>query len=162
MVFIAPSKKQNRNYSEAHALCNLGSYYLDRANLARAEDYFKQCLSITLNFMRNIFLIASLAIASLVFFGASPVKKTEPQAEINWITIEEAIQLAENGTDKKFFIDVYTDWCGWCKRMDKTTFSDPEVSKHMNDNFYCVKLDADKTSGYPCIHICFNRWTWVS
>ncbi len=44
---------------------------------------------------------------------------------------------------KKIFIDVYTDWCGWCKKMDATTFMNPEIAKYMNDNFYCVKMNAE-------------------
>jgi thioredoxin-related protein len=40
-------------------------------------------------------------------------------------------------------IDVYTDWCGWCKRMDATTFSDPEIITMMNNHFYPVKLNAE-------------------
>ena len=44
---------------------------------------------------------------------------------------------------KKFMVDVYTDWCGWCKRMDAATFEQPEVAKYLNENFYPVKLDAE-------------------
>jgi len=43
---------------------------------------------------------------------------------------------------KKLFIDVYTDWCGWCKKMDVSTFKNAEVIREMNENFYAVKLDA--------------------
>ena len=32
---------------------------------------------------------------------------------------------------RKYFIDVYTDWCGWCKKMDKDTFQNPEVAAYM-------------------------------
>ena len=45
---------------------------------------------------------------------------------------------------KKVFVDVYTNWCGWCKRMDKTTFKDPVVVQYLNDNFYPVKLNAEQ------------------
>ena len=41
------------------------------------------------------------------------------------------------------FIDVYTNWCGWCKRMDQTTFKDPDIVKLLTGNYYCVKVDAE-------------------
>ena len=56
---------------------------------------------------------------------------------------EEAVQKNEL-EPKKLFIDVYTDWCGWCKKMDASTFKDPKVIQEMNDNFYAVKLDAEQ------------------
>lgn len=62
--------------------------------------------------------------------------------EINWLTIEEA--EAHNKTEpRKILIDVYTDWCGWCKKMDATTFKDKEMVNYLNQNFYCVKLDGE-------------------
>ena len=64
------------------------------------------------------------------------------QDKIKWHSIEEAIQLASH-EPRIIVIDVYTDWCGWCKRMDATTFSNPEVVETMNKHFYPVKLDAE-------------------
>ncbi len=64
------------------------------------------------------------------------------QEEVKWYSIDEAVELAAS-SPKVLVIDVYTDWCGWCKRMDATTFSDPEVAKMLNENFYPVKLDAE-------------------
>ncbi|TRZ42772.1 thioredoxin family protein [Robertkochia solimangrovi] len=67
-----------------------------------------------------------------------------PAQEIEWMTWEEAIAKTEKDKDpKKIFIDVYTDWCGWCKRMDKDTFNNPEVAAYMKENFYMVKFDAE-------------------
>ena len=40
-------------------------------------------------------------------------------------------------------VDVYTDWCGWCKKMDKETFTDPAVIKYINEKFYAVKMNAE-------------------
>ncbi len=65
----------------------------------------------------------------------------EPE-KINWLTLEEAQKLSEK-EPRKIIMDVYTDWCGWCKKMDKTTFSDAEVAKFVNKHFYAVKLKAD-------------------
>lgn len=64
--------------------------------------------------------------------------------ELSWLTVEQASKIASNNNSKKFLIDVYTDWCGWCKVMDKKTFTDPEVIKYLNDNFHVVKFDAEQ------------------
>lgn len=64
--------------------------------------------------------------------------------DINWISFEEAVSLTQKeGNTKKVFIDVYTDWCGWCKKMDKDTFQNPEVATYMQANFYMVKFNAE-------------------
>jgi len=65
------------------------------------------------------------------------------ESPVNWISFEEAVEKSK--TDKKkIFIDVYTDWCGWCKVMDKKTFSQPEIASYLNENFYAVKLNAEQ------------------
>jgi len=67
--------------------------------------------------------------------------QTKPQ-EIEWLDFETAID--RNEKEKKFiFIDIYTDWCGWCKRMDATTFKDPKVTDFMRNNVYAVKMNAE-------------------
>lgn len=64
--------------------------------------------------------------------------------EVQWLTWQEATELARTEANpKKIFIDVYTDWCGWCKRMDQDTFQNPQVAQYMSDNFYMVKLDGE-------------------
>ncbi|RYF85706.1 MAG: DUF255 domain-containing protein, partial [Chitinophagaceae bacterium] len=54
------------------------------------------------------------------------------------------VQVAMKKQPKKVFMDVYTDWCGWCKVMDKKTFSHPDVIRYINKNFYAVKLNAEQ------------------
>ncbi len=67
--------------------------------------------------------------------------------QVNWLSWEEAMTLAtKEGNNKKIFVDVYTDWCGWCKKMDKDTFQNPEVARYMEENFHMVKLDAEDTN----------------
>lgn len=84
--------------------------------------------------IRNIFIIMGLIGLTL--------HTAEAQEQVKWYSIEEAVQLAQE-EPRLLVIDVYTDWCGWCKRMDATTFSDPAVAKMMNSHFYPVKLDAE-------------------
>ncbi len=68
---------------------------------------------------------------------------TTEAADIQWMTWEQAVKANKNAP-KALFIDVYTDWCGWCKRMDATTFKDPKVVQYVSDNFYAVKFDAEQ------------------
>ena len=99
--------------------------------------------------MKKNFLFAflGLVLLSLVAFNLSSKKSevTQPisTTAIKWYTLEEAIQ-ANKKSEKKFFIDIYTDWCGWCKVMDKKTFQDPAVIKYLNENFYAVKFNAEQ------------------
>lgn len=84
--------------------------------------------------MKKAFIIIGLALIGL--------NATIAQEEVKWYSIEEAVQLASK-EPRVLVIDVYTDWCGWCKRMDATTFSDPAVAEILNKNFYPVKLNAE-------------------
>jgi len=61
---------------------------------------------------------------------------------VKWYTIDEALKLNEKNP-KKIFIDMYTDWCGWCKTMDKNTFSNPQIAEYLNKYFYPVKFNAE-------------------
>lgn len=62
--------------------------------------------------------------------------------QIQWMSLEEAI-AAQKITPKKIFMDVYTDWCGPCKLLDKKTFQNPDVSKYISEHYYAVKFNAE-------------------
>jgi thioredoxin-related protein len=79
------------------------------------------------------FLIVILALSPLFTYA---------QDKINWMTWEEAIAANEKNP-KKIFVDVYTDWCKWCKKMDKTTFKNSNVVEDINKYYYAIKLDAE-------------------
>lgn len=95
------------------------------------------------------YLKLGLGVFSLLFLFSSFT--AEPPAEnvqdkdvaVQWMTWEEAIE-ANAKHPKKIFVDVYTNWCGWCKRMDKTTFADKKIATYLNENFYCVKFNAEQ------------------
>lgn len=93
--------------------------------------------------MKN-FSIFSL-IAAVLLFSFTFKTTTENlgnDKEIKWHTLEEALKISKK-EKKPIFIDVYTDWCGWCKRMDKATFSEASVIDYVNKNYIAVKLNAE-------------------
>lgn len=61
-------------------------------------------------------------------------------------TWNQALELAKKA-NKPIFLDAYTDWCGWCKVMDKETFSHPKVAAFMNANFVNVKMEMETGEG---------------
>ena len=64
---------------------------------------------------------------------------------IKWMSFQEAVKQ-NSISPRKILIDMYTDWCGWCKTMDKNTFSNPYIAKYLSENFYPVKFNAEGTS----------------
>jgi thioredoxin-related protein len=82
----------------------------------------------------------------IVFFLAgshfSFAQKKEKEA-IRWLTFEQLKDSMANNP-KKIFVDIYTDWCGPCKLMDKKVFPKSDVVKLMNQNYYAVKLNSEK------------------
>ena len=93
-------------------------------------------------------LLSSLIIfpAMLVFlagFKADTGKGRAAAEGIQWLTIEEAYAKIQK-EPRKILIDVYTDWCGWCKVMDRETFKDKAVTDYINKKYYAVKLDAEQ------------------
>ena len=69
-------------------------------------------------------------------------------AQVKWHSIEEAAD-AKIGT-RIYLVDFYTDWCGYCKKMDRETFSDATVAKIINKYYYPVKFNAESR----------NTFTW--
>lgn len=69
---------------------------------------------------------------------------TSPAAEtgVRWYSMEEAEKLY-NKSPRPIFIDTYTDWCGWCRKMDNETFTDPVIADLLNRKFYPVKFNAE-------------------
>lgn len=87
--------------------------------------------------MKIIFLVVTTVLLSLTGF-------TQDES-IQWADIDTLNEVMNSeGNEKHLFVDVYTEWCGWCKKMDKTTFSDPEIVEIMNKYFIPVKFDAEQ------------------
>jgi thioredoxin-related protein len=84
--------------------------------------------------MKKSFILLLFIVPAIIASGQNmPVK---------WYSIEEAVALAQ-ANPRPIFVDAYTDWCGWCKRLDKDTFSNPVIAEILNSKFYPVKFNAE-------------------
>jgi thioredoxin-related protein len=89
-------------------------------------------------------LVFGLLITGLLTFNFFNPKKLEPKEKgpIKWMNIEQAEEACRK-SPRKIVVDVYTDWCGWCKKMDAEAFSDSALAAYINKKFYAVKLNAE-------------------
>jgi thioredoxin-related protein len=92
--------------------------------------------------MKWLAIVMVLAVSVNSYAQSAEAKSISP---VKWMTFEQAVEKSKK-EKRKLFIDVYTDWCGWCKVMDKNTFSDPVIAKLLNEKFYPVKFDAEQTA----------------
>ena len=69
------------------------------------------------------------------------------QAQVKWHTIEEAATAKIE--ERLYFVDFYTSWCGYCKKMDRETFSDATVAKLLNQGRNRQHEFARGLQGYP-------------
>lgn len=83
----------------------------------------------------------TVLIPSILFFFSFAGLAQEAN-RVKWYTIEEAEKLNKQ-EPRKIMIDVYTDWCGWCKKMDNETFNHPVIAAYINRYYYPVKLNAE-------------------
>lgn len=89
--------------------------------------------------MKRATLISILFSVLVLSTSLKPIE----ESPVHWMTFEQAVEKSKT-EKRKIFIDVYTDWCGWCKVMDRKTFTDPKVAKLLNEKFYAVKFNAEQ------------------
>jgi len=91
--------------------------------------------------MKKTILTFSLMIAVLLFSNGSNAQ------ELKWYGFNEGYTKATK-ENKVMLIDVYTDWCGWCKKMDKDTYAKKTIIELVNKDFIAVKLNPEADGEY--------------
>lgn len=62
---------------------------------------------------------------------------------VQWVTFEEAVKLNDKNP-KPILFDMYTQWCGWCKKMDRDTYENRVIIDYLNEHYYPIKFDAEQ------------------
>ena len=88
---------------------------------------------------KTLFIAAAL-LAMICIVQPAPAADADG---IRWYSYEEGMALGKSNP-KKVFINFFAKWCGFCRRMDKETFTDKVVVDYLQENFIAVKVDVDK------------------
>jgi len=98
--------------------------------------------------MKKYILTVLMSLAMLSSISCAGSKKETPKSaagSVVWMAWDQAMTSAQE-EGKFIVVDVYTDWCHWCKVMDEKTYVDPEVAGLMKESFVAVKLNAERAN----------------
>ena len=97
--------------------------------------------------MKPIFfsLLTLLFFSSSVLFSQNKSNSTTNKGSIKWLTMEEASKLNKEHP-KKYWVNIHSETCRWCKKMDKETFTNEQVIQYINENYYPVRLSIHNQS----------------
>lgn len=87
--------------------------------------------------------LSTLAITLVLFSGSYSASGTKN--ELKWQSFDSGLTEARK-TNKKILIDVYTDWCRWCKKMDKDVYGDTKVAEYLAEHYVTVRLNAESNT----------------
>ena len=90
--------------------------------------------------MKPLSFVAFLLLALLVP-GHAPAR-AENAGDGVWREWNEGLREA-SASQRPIVVDVYTDWCGWCKRMDRDVYSRSDVREYLSKRFVPVRLNAE-------------------
>lgn len=95
-------------------------------------------------FFLGLGIIIVITAVVLMVFSQHSVSNNPSNADITWQTnLDSAIQDAKN-TNKPVFIDFYGEGCSYCKELNESTLSDPNVKKKLSQNYVTVDINTDQ------------------
>jgi thioredoxin-related protein len=123
----------------------------------------------------NILVVAIICIAiagALIYFNLKPdnhanansvanqatrsieekqILTASKTSSIDWQSYAKGLDIAKT-QDKPVFLYFHADWCTYCTKLKKTTFTDKNVLNYLNDNFISISIDTEKEKAFA------NQW----
>ena len=84
--------------------------------------------------------------ALLALFLAAPLAPAAASDATLWRDWDAGLRVA-GSLGRPVLVDVYTDWCGWCRRMDRDVYARQDVRDYLTGHFVTVKLNAESSDG---------------
>lgn len=112
-------------------------------------------------FFLGLGIIIVVTAAVLIVFGQPSTSNNQSSADTTWHTdLNSALQDAKN-SDKPVFIDFYADWCSYCKELNESTLSDPNVKKKLSKDYITVDINTDQNPDLASQYKIYNLPTVV-
>lgn len=93
--------------------------------------------------MKKFLIVSSAALMILAIVIANKSGARAGEHSVVWTTVSDALEKAPK-QQKMIVLDVYTDWCGWCKRMDKDSYEEAQVAAYINQRYIAAKMNPEK------------------
>src|SRR5947209_5733479 len=104
--------------------------------MARSRQILCTAAQYTLHRPRHFTLVGVILLA--VFSGAAGA------AEVQWRYDYNRARREAQDKGRPLLLDISTEHCFWCKKLDATTFRDPTVVQVLNEQFIPLKIDANR------------------
>lgn len=95
--------------------------------------------------IRKHSIITAILLSISLFLGGHA--NAQEAKAVQWLSFEQ-LEDSLAASPKKVFIDFYTDWCTYCRKMDKVVFTKPEVIDLINEQYYAVRFDAESEAAF--------------
>ena len=93
----------------------------------------------------NGFNMKRIALTTVMILMTAILCRGGDKTEVQWKNLTVGLEEAKK-SNKKVLLDVYTDWCGWCKKLDKDVYANEKVAEYLKQQYVAVKLNAESTA----------------
>ncbi len=92
--------------------------------------------------MRSLAAVLAFALLLLPSAGTAQPDRSSVPKSVRWLSLEQSLERAASA-DKYVFVSVYTDWCGYCRRLNNVTLRAEPVLAELWKNFESVMINAE-------------------